>query len=85
MMQHVSKSEMRKLVKEMDSGTYQDSGWKSRLEKNGRGDYGYTEVFSFGGSDVLQISIDGGRLDVQYAFDWEALQLAHKAAAAESK
>jgi hypothetical protein len=79
MMRHVSKAEMRKLIAMMESGAYAERGWKTRIEKNGRGDYGYTEVFSFGGRDVLQISIDGARTDTQFAFDLEALKLARKA------
>ena len=35
-------------------------------EKNNRGDYGYTDIYSYKGNEFLLISFDGARIDTKY-------------------
>ena len=69
MLEPVSKTAMRRIIKRLDKAAHLQIHFTSRRELNGRGDYGVTETFYHNGQPFLAISIDGGRSDVRFSFD----------------
>lgn len=81
-LQRITRNEMRGIVSLLENpktvALFGDAKLTSVREKNGRGDYGVTETFSFEGRQIIQNSIDGARSDVWFTVDKEFFEALKK-------
>lgn len=68
-MRRIGKTQARKIWARLEKHLSDDGKWSCQRIKNGRGDYGLTEIYKNSGKPVFAISLDGARLHTEFYVD----------------